>query len=309
MKKHFRDKYDVLDLDVVIYIKNFSKIGGIETWTYYTCKKYNVGQITVLYNFGDKEQLERLEKVANLIQYTGQEFHCNKIIFGAPVFIDMDLYRMADKRYLINHVCYGDANNQEVFEIPELDGNFAVSDYCRDSCKKRMLGDIVTLYNPVEIDKPEKVLKLITACRWAKTKGNQQMLDFADRLDKKGIRYIWFVFTDEEPEYHSPNMVFMKPRLDLSSIIAECDWGIEFSKLESYGLFPTECLILGTPVVLTDLPVFREIGISEDNALFYDWELNGPDVSELLNVKKVKYTPPSSDELYKELLGWVILKW
>ena len=55
MKKHFRD-YDILDLDVVIYIKNFSKIGGIETWTYYTCKKYNVGQITVLYNFGDKEQ-------------------------------------------------------------------------------------------------------------------------------------------------------------------------------------------------------------------------------------------------------------
>ena len=303
-KAQFKERYsNKLELDIVIYVKNFTKIGGIETWTYYTCKRYNVGQITVLYNTVDKEQLDRLEKVANCIQYTNQDFHCNKIIFAAPVFIDTELCKKSDKKYLVNHVCYGDVNNQGVFEIPELDGNYAVSDYCRDSCKKRMLGDIVTLYNPVEIEKPEKVLKLVTACRWAKTKGSEEMLEFANRLDNAGIDYIWFILTDSEPEYHSKNMYFLKPRLDLSNIISECDWGIEFSKLESYGLFPVECLMLGTPVVLTDLPVFREIGINESNALFYDKNLNGPDVKELLNVKKVNYTPPSSDELYKELLS------
>lgn len=301
-KAQFKERYnDKLELDIVIYVKHFHQIGGIETWTYYTCKRYNVGQITVLYDTADKEQLDRLETVVNCIQYTGQGIHCKKIIFAAPVFIDTELYNSADKRYLINHVCYGDANNQEVFEVPSLDGIYAVSDYCRDSCKKRMIGDIVTLYNPVEIKIPKKVLKLVTACRWAKTKGSEQMLEFADRLDKKGIDYIWFILSDVEPEHHSKNMIFLKPRLDLSSIISECDWGIEFSKLESYGLFPVECLVLGTPVVLTDLPVFREIGIDEKNALFYDWYLNGPDVEELLNVKKVNYTPPSSDELYKEL--------
>ena len=113
---------------------------------------------------------------------------------------------------------------------------------------------------------------------------------------------MWFIFSDTKIENHHPNMFFMPPRLDLASVIAGCDYGVQFTCDESFGLFPVECLKCKTPVILTDLPVFREIGIDEKNAFFYDWDMNGSDVKELLNIPKVSYKQPSSDKLYKELL-------
>lgn len=303
-KRMYHDLHDEkLFLNVVLYAKHIYAIGGIESWLYYVAKRYNEGQITVLYDTADSNQLDRLEKVVNCIEYTGQEFHCNKLIYVAPIYVEMDdIYKGAKQRYLINHVCYGDSQNQEMFELPELDGNFAVSDFCKESCKKRMLGDILTIYSPIEIDIPKKVVKLITACRWSKDKGSEQMLKFAEMMQHSGIQFVWFILTDEEPEDHHPNMIFMNPSLYISPLIKVCDWGVQFTRIESDGFFPAECLTLGVPVIVSDIPVFREMGINEENALFYDWEMNGPDVKKLLTPPKVKYKRPKSDKLYKELL-------
>ena len=61
-KKVYKEKYyQTLDLDIVIYAHTIAKIGGIESWLYYVGKKYNIGQITVLYNNGSDTQIERLE--------------------------------------------------------------------------------------------------------------------------------------------------------------------------------------------------------------------------------------------------------
>ena len=160
----------VVELDVVIYAKNICTIGGIETWLYYVNKRYNLGQITVLYERADAQQLKRLNTVVDTLQYTGQNLEINKIIFPAPVFMNDELYKISKERYLINHCNYGNPDNTEVFELPELDGIYAVSDICVKSCKKKMVGEILTLYNPVEIEAPKKVLKLVTACRMTKKK-------------------------------------------------------------------------------------------------------------------------------------------
>ena len=302
MKKSvFRELYNKpIELDVAIYSKHIYAIGGIESWIYYTCKRYNMGQITVLYENADKEQLNRLDTVVKTLQYTGQKIKCNKLIYSAPIYMNQELHEGAKERYLVNHCNYGD--NTEEFELLELDGIYAVSDVCKESCKKRMSGEILTLYNPVEIKSPKKVLKLVTASRMSIKKGSEQMIKFAKMLDEAGISFMWFIFSDTKIENHHPNMFFMPPRLDLASIIAGCDYGVQFTCDESFGLFPVECLKCKTPVILTDLPVFREIGIDEKNAFFYDWDMNGSDVKELLNIPKVSYKPPSSDKLYKELL-------
>jgi glycosyltransferase involved in cell wall biosynthesis len=134
-------------------------------------------------------------------------------------------------------------------------------------------------------------------------KGSKQMIELANRLDKAGISFMWFIFSDTKIENAHPNMFFMPPRFDLASVIAGCDYGVQFTCDESFGLFPVECLKCGTPVILTDLPVFRELGIDEKNAYFYDWDMNGVDVKELLKIPKVSYKEPSSDKIYKELLS------
>lgn len=302
-KSMYRELYNKpLELDVVIYAKHIYAIGGIESWIYYTCKRYNIGQITVLYESADKEQLKRLDVVVNTLQYTGQKIKCNKLIYVAPIYMNQELHEGAKKRYLVNHCNYGNKDNKEEFELLELDGIYAVSDVCKESCKKKMPGEILTLYNPIEIKKPKTVLKLVTASRISVKKGKEQMIKFANMLDEAGISFMWFIFSDTKIENHHPNMFFMPPRLDLASVIAGCDYGVQFTCDESFGLFPVECLKCGTPVILTDIPVFREIGINKKNAYFYDWDMKGTDVKELLNIPKVNYKAPNSDKLYKELL-------
>ena len=82
-KKVYKEKHTPkpLDLDIVIYAREIAKIGGIESWLYYVGKKYNVGQITLLYKIGSDSQIERLSKEFNIIKYNGQKVTCNKIIF------------------------------------------------------------------------------------------------------------------------------------------------------------------------------------------------------------------------------------
>ena len=295
---------EVLDLDVVIYGDFFYYIGGIESWVYYVAKTFNKGQITIMFKQCDPRQLERFKKVADCVVNDGREFHCRKLIYVAPIYVrDDNIYRGAEKRYLVNHVCYGDSLNKEMFKLLPLDKVYAVSQTCLDSCKLKMDCDMEVLWNVIEPDEPKPFLKLISACRWSYDKGKEQMLRFANMLDDAGIQFVWLIFADEEPEDHHPDMVFMKPRYNLSAFMKEADYGVQFTRVEAYCNFPNECLKLGTPVILSDIPVFREIGIDEKNAFFYDWEMNGPDVKELLNIPKVNYKLKDSfkenEELFK----------
>ena len=303
-KSMYRELHEeVLDLDVVIYGDFFYHLGGIESWVYYTCKKYNKGQITIVFKNCDPDQLERFKTVADCVLYNGQPFHCRKVIYVAPIYIrDDNIYRGAEFRALVNHVCYGEAQNNEEFLNLPLDKVYAVSQTCLDSCKLKMPYDMEVLWNPIEPDEPKPFLRLISACRWSKDKGSEQMLKFADMLDKAGIQFLWLIFSDEEPEEHHQDMIFMKSRYNLTAYIKNSDLGIQFTRIEAYNNFTNECLKLGIPVVISDIPVFREIGIDESMAFFYDWEMNGPDVKELLKIPKVNYKLKDSSKEYEELL-------
>ena len=103
-KSMYRELYNKpLESDVVIYAKHIYAIGGIESWIYYTCKRYNIGQITVLYEHADKEQLKRLNTVVTTLQYTGQKIKCNKLIYVAPIYMNQELHEGAKERYVVNH--------------------------------------------------------------------------------------------------------------------------------------------------------------------------------------------------------------
>ena len=285
-------------MKTVIYGDFFYRLGGIESWVYYVCKRYNKGQITIVYKQCDPEQLERFKKVAEC-RHLDDNFECDKVIYVAPIYIKDDIvYRNSKKRYLFNHVCYGEAENNEEFQILPLDGIFAVSETCKESCQLKMPYDMKVLYNPIELDEPRKLLKFVSACRWSKDKGSEQMLKFAKMLDDADIPFIWLILTDEIPEEHHPNMFFIKTTYDIATYLMFADYGVQFTRIDAYNNFVNECLSLKIPVILSDIPVFREFGLP---AFYYDWDMNGPDVRELLNIPKVDYVVPNSDVDYEEL--------
>lgn len=294
---------EVLELDVVIYHTYLAKVGGIESWLYYIAKKYNVGQITVMYAQADQEQLKRLEPYVRTIQYTGQPVKCNKIIFTMTVNVVPDLYYNAAQRYVIVHCNYTKKFMYEYAEIPNMDKIYAVSDLARDSFKKLQEQEVFTLYNPVEIDPPKKLLKLISATRLTEEKGLSRIIQLSEELDRKGLPYIWLIFTDRPPEKVSKNIILMQPRYNMSDYISQADYGVQLSDDESFCLFIQECLKLKVPVIITDLPIYRELNITDKEAHYLKLDMSNLDVEKIYNnIPKVKYKAKESDKEYRELL-------
>lgn len=303
-KKVLREKNNPpLELDVVIYTKFLERIGGIETWVYYIAKKYNIGQITLLYYRADSEQIKRLERYIKTVQYTGQEIKCNKIIFTMAQTVEPSLYLGAKEKYLLVHANYGKVFEYGFEKFPEMDKVYAVSNVARDCLKKLTEQEVFTLYTPTEIDKPRKLLKLISATRLTQEKGEDRIKKLAEELDKKGIPYIWHIFTDKPPEKVSENIILMKPRYNMSDYIQEADYGVQLSTDESYCLFVQECLKLKVPVIVTDLPVYEEVGITDKEAYKLKLDMSNLDVDKIYNkIPKVNYKGVNSGKEYEELL-------
>lgn len=303
-KKIFRERNNQeIELDVVIHATFLEKIGGIESWVYYVAKKYNIGQITLLYSRADDEQLKRLEPHIRTIQYTDQKIKCNKIIFTMAQHVVRELYENAKEKYLVVHANYGKVYLYGFEDFPYMDKVYAVSDTARDCLKRLTEQEVFTLYNPVEVDKPKKLLKLISATRLTQEKGTDRIQKLSEELDKKGIPYIWLIFTDRPPEKVSKNIILMQPRYNMSDYIVQADYGVQLSDDESYCLFVHECLKLKVPVIVTDLPVYRECNITDKEAHFLKLDMSNLDVEKIYNnIPKVNYKLKDSDKEYQNLL-------
>lgn len=59
------------------------------------------------------------------------------------------------------------------------------------------------------------------------------MKALAEALDKEQVNYIWYVFTSDKDTINSPNVVFLKERLDVYRWLQECDALIQLSDTEA----------------------------------------------------------------------------
>ena len=79
--------------------------------------------------------------------------------------------------------------------------------------------------------------------------------------------------------------------------------GVQLSDDESFCLFVQECLKLKVPVIVTDLPVYKEVGITEKEGYILNLDMNNIDVEKIYkNIPKVNYKGVNSDKEYLELL-------
>ena len=78
---------------------------------------------------------------------------------------------------------------------------------------------------------------------------------------------------------------------------------MQLSDDESFCLFIQECLKLKVPVIVTDLPVYRELKITEKEAHYLNLDMSNLDVDKIYNnIPKVNYKVKNSNKEYLELL-------
>lgn len=283
----------------IFYFNNINSIGGVETFFYYLAKKYCDYDIAVFYKTGDIKQVKRLQKFCFVKQYKGEKIKCKKAFFNYTKDI---IDNIQAEEYI--EIIHRDVKALGKWNIhPKITKFIGVSQLCCDSFKEITGKDCELIYNPLCLEKPRKVLNLISATRLTKEKGKDRIKKLAELLDKERIPYLWTIFTNDVDTIKNPNIVYMQPKLDILDYIANADYLVQLSDDESFCYSVVEALTVGTPVIVTDCPVFKELGVENNkNGWICDFEMEHVDVNKIYD-KELKFTyEPPKDKWENELI-------
>lgn len=276
----------------VFYMHRLNVCGGVESFFYYMAKMFKDRDITIIYKTGHASQVNRLKKYAETIMWNGQDIKCERIFFNYNYDI---IDHVEANEY--GQIIHTDYTKQKVSfnPHPKITRYIAVSDTVAESFKKKYNIDCEVIYNPLIIDKPRKVLHLVSATRLTEEKGKDRMKKLGEILNASGIPYQWTIFTDNKKEIENPNICWMSPRTDVTDFIAEADYLVQLSDQgEGRGYTVEEALTLSTPVIVTPVQSFLEMGVEDGvNGFVVPFSLKDVDVEKIYNAKfNFKYTPP-----------------
>lgn len=289
--------------DNIIYLSYVSEIGGVETFIYELAKKYKDRDIAVVVREINKKQLKRLSKLCYVYKFTGQQIVCKTAIINYDISIIPFINKEA-KIYQTIHADYEHKFYKNKFPTHDrIYQHIAITKHLVESFK-RCTGkqNVILGYNPLTIDKDDKYLTLVSATRLTAIKGKDRMIGLARALDQAKIDYIWYVFTNDTEEIQSENVVYMKPRLDVSRWIEKADYVVQLSDTEACSYTINEALYRNIPVIVTPLPYLEEIGY-KDGETGYTLEFDCSNMNEVVNkiTNIPKFTFKKLDDIYGEL--------
>ena len=278
----------------ILYFSYLNAIGGTEQWMFYMIKKYPKKDIVIYYKTADLKQLERLKKYVRCIKFTGQHIKCKKAFFNYnPDIIE---YVDANEYIQVIHADYKVQSGLSNFTSSKITKYIGVSKLACESFTEVTGKPCELCYNPIILDKPKRVLRLISATRLTPEKGRPRMIKLAKLLDDAGIPYQWTIFTNDTNTIDNPNIIYMQPRLDILDYIADSDYLVQLSDCEAFCYSVVEALMVGVPVIVTDLPVFKEIGLNEANSFKLDLDMKNVPIKEIYEKKfNFKYEPPKDN--------------
>ena len=284
----------------VFYFNKINSIGGVETFFFEVAKKYCDNDIVVLYSTGNRDQINRLKQYVRVKQYNGGKIKCKKAFFNYSLGPIDNI--VADRYYEIIH-----ANYKQMKLLPNVDSRIdeyiGVSQSVCDAFTELTGLPCTLCYNPITIEKPKKVLRLISATRLTKEKGKDRILKLAKALDDAGIPFLWTVFTNDVDAIDHPRIIFMQPELNIRNFIADADYTVQLSDTEAYCYTMIESLLLKTPVIVTKWNCLEELKIDEKVGFILPLDMQNIPVKEIYEKKfDINYAPP------KDVWGDIIEK-
>lgn len=289
------------------YFRHLNKIGGIESHLRYLAMTYaHKYEITVFFKTADMEQLDNLRRYVRCVQITDKDFvRCKRLFccFNREILNQCE----AEKKYLVLH---GDYKNMlergqlSVGVLPiddRIDEYLGVSQLVCDSWYEVSGIKARNVFEPVVLEDVEKPLLFVSATRLTPEKGWTRMLELAEALDNANVNYTWFVYTNSDRPA-SKNMVMLPPRMDIANKIGAYDAFIQLSDNEGFCLSIAEALLRKVPVIATDLPVLKELGLNDTNSIILPFDMKDIPVERIRNIKKLKFSYKLPKEKWDEVL-------
>lgn len=283
----------MIEHDNIFYIRDFSEIGGVETFTWELVKKFKDKDIAVVYKSANSNQLKRVKKYCKSYKHTNQLIKCKVAIIN----YDVSIIDYIDEDAKIYQVVHGDYENPAYSwkppTHPRIKEYIGVTKYIRDSFKRITgLNNVTYSYNPLMIEKEPKKIVLLSATRLSRIKGKDRMIKLAKVLDDRGINYIWYIFTNDKKEINSSNVIYCKPRLDIGYFMDMADYIVQLSDTEACSYTINEALYRNKPIIVTPLPYLDEIGVKDgENAYIMEFDTSNIDsiVDRIENIPKFEF--------------------
>ena len=290
----------------LFYFRLINAIGGIETFLWNIAQKYGpTHDITIMYGEGDPAQLSRLRKYVRVVQWKpGTEVECEKLFCNFN--LEIVNWCKADEYCQIAHGDY-----KAMHLAPNLHEKvttyYGVSKQVCDTYEEVTGHSTQLVYEPVIVPQPRKILHLVTASRLTREKGAGRMQILMDAFERAGILYDWKIFTDMHPgntdiNVENPRVIWKKPTLSVIDHVADADYLVQLSDNEGFCLSVIEALTVGTPVIVTDCPVFRELGVKDGvNGFILPFDMSEIPLEKIAKgVKKFTYKAP--EDLWEDAL-------
>lgn len=263
-------------------------------------KKFKDLDIAVVCKTINEKQLERLEELCPVYKHINEDIECEVAIINYDTtiidYITPKIYKEnAGENQGIYQTVHGDYENPAYQWKPPTDNRIkayiGITKHIVESFKRITDNKNVILgYNPLTID--THPLMLISATRLSRIKGKDRMIKLANALDSAGIRYIWYVFTNDTNAIPSPNVIYMQPTLDIDKWLSHADYLVQLSDTEACSYSINEALYRNIPVIVTPLPYLKEIGV-EDNKNAYIMEFDCSNIKDIVdkiqNIPKFKF--------------------
>ena len=277
------------------YFRHLNTIGGIESHLRYLSIRYaGKYEITVFYQTADMTQLENLSKYVRCVKLEKKDFvRCKKLFccFNREILDQCE----AEKKYLVLHGDYKNMVERGQLSInvlpvdDRIDEYLGVSQLVCDSWEEVTGIKARNVFEPVMLNKAEKPLLFVSATRLTPEKGWGRMIQLAEALDKANVNYTWFIYTNSNKPA-TKNMVFLEPRMDIADKIGAYDAFIQLSDNEGFCLSIAEALMRNVPVIATDLPVLKELGLNENNSVILPFDMMNIPVDKIRNISKLKFS-------------------
>ena len=301
-KNHFP-----INCNVLIYSQDIHIIGGIETWLYTIAKTYNDCDIVIMYDTADEEQIRRLEQYVKVVKNVNQPIKCNTIMYSTTMAMESK-YDVEARKILTIHADY--KFQDYIPEVPDDVEIYAVSKIARDSFAELTGKEVKILYNPLSVDKPQKVLKIVVASRGSSEKGFDNVKIAIRKLQDRGRPFLMLIFTDLPFECDDKRVIFMDPTLDIITWMYWADWIFNPSYTEAFSYTINESLCIGKPVIVCDIPMLKEAGITKDIAMICKTDMSNLNIDDLYNkIPKVdNYIPPNSEKEWNDIMKKKVLR-
>ena len=302
--------------DNIFYIRDYSELGGVETFVWELVKKFKDKDIAVVYKSAHKNQLKRIKRYCKAYRHTNQKIICKVAIINYDVsiidYITSEIYaenlKRDDKRG-IYQVIHGDYTHPVYKWKPPTDARIktyiAVTQHVLETFKQLTgVNNVVLGYNPLMIEKSEEKIILLSATRISPIKGKDRMIKLANALDNAGINYVWFIFTNDRDAINSPNVIYCKPTLNIGWWFDKADYIVQLSDTEACSYTINEALYRNIPVIVTPLPYLKEIGV-EHGKNSYIMNFDCGNISEIVeniqNIPKFKFK--KLEDKYDEIIA------